>query len=431
LIVAAFVVAAYLAWVSLRGGAPIGCGPDSGCDRVLRSRWAFWFGVPVSLLSLPVYAAFFAATLGVGRWVAAERQKLCWRILLSCAALIPGAAVWFGALQWLVLKSFCLFCMTAHVCGAGAAGLALLAALNRRAGPELPQADTAAGVLQQRGFAKGPLLAGAGGVVILALGQLVHQPKTYAIKTIAPAANTPPLATTNAALLVNSTGAAPLQPAQASAPARAEAPSQPQPAPPRLFPFYGGRFTVNVNDVPVIGSPTNRHVLVSLFDYTCHHCREMHALLLEAQRTFSNELVIVSLPMPLDPKCNSTVRATPPEHTNACEYARLGLMVWRAERSKHREFDDWLFAPTKPPPVPESRAYALRLVGPEAFAAASRDAWVEEQIKFSTSVYELAYRAGRGNMPQLIVSSNVALGTFPRNELFDLLTKSLGLARPP
>jgi uncharacterized membrane protein len=56
----AMIITAYLAIVTLTngGGAP-GCGPDSGCDQVLTSPWAYWLGIPVSLPGLALYGVFF------------------------------------------------------------------------------------------------------------------------------------------------------------------------------------------------------------------------------------------------------------------------------------------------------------------------------------------------------------------------------------
>src|ERR1700753_2351147 len=55
LLVVALVAASYLALTSLMGGGVAGCGPESGCNQVLSSRWAYWLGLPVSLLALPIY----------------------------------------------------------------------------------------------------------------------------------------------------------------------------------------------------------------------------------------------------------------------------------------------------------------------------------------------------------------------------------------
>ena len=197
-----------------------------------------------------------------------------------------------------------------------------------------------------------------------------------------------------------------------------------------MFPIYGGSFQLDLHDVPVIGVPTNEHVVVSLFDYTCHHCRLMHPLLVEAQQMFSNNLVVVSLPMPLDPTCNQTMQRHHPLHTNACEYAKLGLVVWRADRTKHHEFDDWLMAGEKPPSLAEAQQHAAQLVGAPAFARATQEPWAEQQLKINVAIYETAYRSGQGSMPQLIVGQNVALGTYLKPDLIKLLVDNLGLPNP-
>src|SRR5438046_5177011 len=62
LVAAAFAVAAYLAWTSLSGNAVAGCGPESSCDQVLRTRWAYWLRIPVSIPALLLYVGVFALT---------------------------------------------------------------------------------------------------------------------------------------------------------------------------------------------------------------------------------------------------------------------------------------------------------------------------------------------------------------------------------
>ena len=60
LLFSAAIITAYLALASLDlSGQVPGCGQDSGCDKVLNSPWAYWLGIPVSLLGLGLYGAFF------------------------------------------------------------------------------------------------------------------------------------------------------------------------------------------------------------------------------------------------------------------------------------------------------------------------------------------------------------------------------------
>src|SRR5580765_5226238 len=78
----AIVVACYLVWASLSGSAVAGCGPDSGCDQVLHSRWAYWFGIPVSGIALLVYGTIFTVTFWLGLKSPPLLQRKAWAVLI-------------------------------------------------------------------------------------------------------------------------------------------------------------------------------------------------------------------------------------------------------------------------------------------------------------------------------------------------------------
>jgi hypothetical protein len=405
---------------------------------VLHSRWAYWFGVPVSMFALATYLVILAASLRLSKGVPAPAQRRAWAVLVPCALLVSGAAIWFVALQILVVHAICPYCMAAHAAGS-IAGLLLLFAAPFGNAPEKPWEIEKQVFVASRLIGKMVAVALAG-LALLMAGQIVYQPPTSReIKQESILAKAPP-------------PVAPMpdwtQPPKTQTAPRPAPPPEPKPepksAPPlaaptieaapwakRLFPVYEGRFSLEVSEVPLIGSPTNEHIAVSLFDYTCHHCRAMHPRLVEAQRAFNDQLVILNLPMPLDPQCNQTVTRLHPDHTNACEYARLGLSVWRADRTKHHEFEDWLFTGDKPPPLADARERAQQLVGAEALDQAAADPWVESQLKLDIAIYEIAYRAGQGSMPQLILGSTVAVGTYAQPELMKLFSDKLGLNPSP
>jgi uncharacterized membrane protein len=62
LLLVAILGASYLAWVSLHNGPVAGCGPESGCSKVLQSRWAYWLDFPVSIPAVLVYLTLLGAT---------------------------------------------------------------------------------------------------------------------------------------------------------------------------------------------------------------------------------------------------------------------------------------------------------------------------------------------------------------------------------
>src|SRR5215212_8886528 len=111
LMLGAICVAGYLAWTSVSGNAVAGCGPDSSCDKVLHSRWAYWFGIPVSLPALVVYAGVLFLSFRLGKKFSAVEQRKVWPWLLVAAVLMVGGGLWFTALQVAAIHTFCPFCM--------------------------------------------------------------------------------------------------------------------------------------------------------------------------------------------------------------------------------------------------------------------------------------------------------------------------------
>jgi uncharacterized membrane protein len=395
LILAALLVDGYLMWVSLHGGAVAGCGPDSDCDKVLHSRWSSWFGIPVSAIAAPVYAMVFLATIRLGAKTPPLGQRQAWRILFPGAVLIAGAGLWFVWLQVFVIKSLCPYCLLAHTCGFAAA-LILLVGAPIHPAPEKPWQQ------ENQVFVPPPLArklfaAALAALALLAIGQTLYQPRTYAVNRVA-----------------------------ASATTAAQSGTQ------RLFTIYDGQFQFNLDEVPLLGPPDAPHVMVSLFDYTCSLCRATHVFLNEARYTFSNQLAVVSLPMPMDSACNSAVKQTPRPHLNACEYAKLGLAVWRANRAAMMGFDEWMFAPLTPPPLSEARRFAAELVGTNELAKALQDNWVNEQLQQDVALYATNYlHLGNPNMPQLIMGTNLTGGKLNEVEdLYRLLENNLGLKAP-
>ena len=395
LILVAACVAGYLAWLSWGGSAIVGCGPDSGCHRVLSTRWAYWLGLPVSFIALLVYLVLFGTTFFTGPRVAIERRYSAWLLIVTLCLVAVGAAIWFVGLQVFVIKSFCRFCMTAHICGvAGSVILLLLARNLHRSLPPMPRKKPGPPPLFSGARVSWIVSISAAGLALLIAGQVLYERPTYMVQS---------LGTTN-------------QPAARGSVAP-------------LFSIHDGKFKLNLRELPLIGSPEAPHVMVSLFDYTCHHCRLMHGHLKQAQQSFSNQLAIVSLPMPLDSDCNSLVKLTPEPHLNACQYARIGLAVWRAKREVSEEFDDWVFAPERPLSVDEVRQHAEKLVGKERFDRAWGDEWIGRQIQQDVDIFRANVQVThKGAMPQLIVGGAIAVGEMARaDDLFRLLDAQMGL----
>ena len=471
LLAVAVLGAGYMAYVSFSHGPVAGCGAGSGCDKVLQSRWAYWLGIPVSLPAVLVYLGLLAATVFAQKRPSWADQQRAWAVMIILSVVIAGAATWFIGLQAFVIESFCKFCMTAHTCGLIASVLCLKhiptgAVVEASARLDRPQGFTASrkAILAFTGL-------GLACLAVLIGGQLLVQKQRNIVKPdpvistnqlpLAPAAaitnRLPPVATnrppsTNP--VVTATPAVPIStPGRTNLPATTNAlaatnpapipappPRTPPPAPPaargmaqllapRLLSLYDGRFQFKLDEVPMMGSPDATNLVVSLFDYTCHHCRLLHPMLREAQHRFSNQLGIVSLPMPMATNCNPAIVRYMRPHANACEYAKLGLAVWRANPGAFAQFDDWLFTPAQIVPSDQAKQYAAQLVGADKLEKALADEWITQQIHTDGYLYHSNYlKMGNSILPELILGPVISFG--PLNsvqDLYKLLDQHLGV----
>lgn len=381
LLFVAFAIATYLAWGSLRAGGVPGCGPESDCDKVLGSRWANVWGVPVSLLAVPIYLAALFSTFP---------RDIRWNFLTTLATVILFGVVWFVALQVIAIGAFCKFCLAAHIAGAIAAILIL-----RESPLKFAQI-------------KKPAAAGAALAALLIVAQLAQpSPAPKQVLTGTPKSVSSNATATTAVAAPSSSGNL-------------------------TFSIVRGQFTLDLTTVPVSGPLNAPKKLVKLYDYTCHHCRDLHHLLQAAKQQFPTELAIIALPMPLEATCNPVIRRTPPDHVNACEYARLALAVFFAEPGKFEEYSSWLFAPQRPPELEAAREHATQLLGKERLLASLGDPRIDAQVRMGVEIYSANSRLGKSTaMPQLIFSDGTSIGAISEmRQLEEVLRNALGLSAP-
>jgi uncharacterized membrane protein len=416
LLLIALLGAGYLASVSLQHGAPAGCGPESGCHTVLQSRWAWWFGLPVSVPAAAVYFALLSSTILLQKRNAPEAQRRFWAAIIILSVVVAGAAIWFVSLQIFIIQSFCKYCLAAHTCGF-AASLLCLKNIPCANEPDAPLGNAGSGKM---GLPRRALLTligiGLAGVAALAGGQMLVQKQLNVVKVVTLStaiarANGAPLASPVSAWFV-------------------PVPPTPRLIAPRTLSLYSNQFVIQLNEVPILGSPDAPHVIVCLGDYTCVHCRALHQILLKLSPQYSNQLAIICLPISLQPECNPCVgRTNPHSNTNACEYARLGLGVWRAAPQLFWQFDDWLSAGVTPPPVNQARDRAAQLVGADKLQSALADPWVLEQLLTDCKLHRANWLAvDSPALPQIVMGNAISSG--PINSVKHLqlmLSRYLGL----
>ena len=426
LLAVAIAGAGYLTVVALSHGAVAGCGPGSGCDKVLQSRWAYWLNLPVSLPALLVYGALFIAVRQAGkRSVSPDEERGAWTAIIPLAFVVAGAALWFIGLQALVIHAFCKFCLAAHTCGLVAATVCLY---HTPVTADAPVSLWATGS-GQRGlhFKSVFLLALLGllGLGLLSGGQLLVQ-KERNVVTEFPRGTTNPVSTARSAAGTNAT-------ALAATPAGLPAGPNLKRLGPRTISLYDGKYRLDLADYPMIGSPDATNILVHLFDYNCHHCRGLHPMLVEAQQVLSNQLGIVCLPLAMATNCNPYMGLKQwPSVSNSCESARLVLAVHHADPAKYRQFDDWVFGLKDPPSLAQAQAFAAGLVGSNQLATALANPLLDQQILTGCMIHWSDYEGtGRAIMPHLILGPVISAGPLnSTTHLLVLLEKYLGIKMP-
>ena len=174
---------------------------------------------------------------------------------------------------------------------------------------------------------------------------------------------------------------------------------QTSPRPSRVITVLNGRARLDIYGRPIIGSPEAKHVLIELFDYTCPHCRKMHECMKVAQQRYGDQLSLVTLPLPLNARCNSAITSTSYKHRDACELARYSLAVWRRNRKVYPHYHDWLFQTYNARSAAEARAKAAELIGQEALSQELASGVLDVYLKQHAILYQ---RASRGPIPKLM-----------------------------
>jgi uncharacterized membrane protein len=362
-------VVTYLLWYSITKQPMAGCGPGSACDKVMGSLWAYWLGIPVSAPALVAYAILLVSSfLTTGTHRGATVVK-AWQVLTGTGIAVVASAIWFTFLQVAVLKSICKFCTSAHLLGF--TGVLCL----------LSQAPFFSE--DRRKFSNNSGLTGRMAMIPILIGLLA-----FAVLPIAQK----------------------LKPGKIN-----------------VVRIHQGAFDFDLGEVPLIGSPDAAQFIVTLFDYTCPACQEMHRELVAARGKMSNAFSVVALPLPLDPRCNWTLKTTKAIHKQACDYARLGLAIRRVGLEPYEQYDQWFFNLPKTPSLEDARQHAIDLIGKPALDKNLTDPWIEKTIQTSVAIYAKNGKLIHSSqLPQLIIGDDVIAGPVHGvDQLVTVLTEKL------
>ena len=318
-----------------------GCG-GGDCEEVLASRWSSLLGLPITAFGIGVYMLLLLSLI--------PRLEI---LRLPTLGGIAGAALWFIAVQALILGKFCPWCMTAHGIGLAIVCIGIIAG----ASGSLSQTAAWAGLalfaiipMQVFGPAKpGHRIEGEGGTATAPKGPTVS--------------------------------------------------------------FNDGRIVYQIADHPRLGPPEAERVLVEYFDYQCASCQVMAGFMESLVAAHPGRVAVLLMPVPLEDSCNPYL-GSGKKHPGSCEITRIALAVWRRHPEKFHAFHKDIITN---PSAAAARRFALGIMTEQELAAAIEDPWIESSIESNIAAWR-GFSRGNDKLPKLLIRDKRILHGLPSNE---------------
>ncbi len=304
----AFLLAGYLSYqVNLLGSTPPGYGEASGCGTVLSSKYSKVAGISSSVLAMLAYGGLILLWPIVAGWLPKVRAIAQFAVIVLASA-ITLSALWFVALQLLVLHAICVYCMTDHAMGLIAASMVFTKlCVSRRPGSKIWISGIGVGVLA---------------VTALILIQLNQSAELGRIEGV-------------------------------------------------VFELDSGSFELQVAENPHVGPTEHDRLMLLMFDYACPHCKTAHDLVLQERESAGLTVVLLSIAIWPDCNDQFTDSVNE-RFSESCELAELALAVYQVNPEAFMLFDTWLYAweSNLPRTAAQARAKAEQLVGAESLSEA-------------------------------------------------------------
>ena len=408
-------LASYLTWVTLVGGSVPGCSVSGfDCDFVLTSEWSKWFNLPISLGGVLVYGGIFLASW---LWSLTDRHEVrlfAWMVTGCLSSLAALSGIWFLILQFQIGK-FCFYCLLTHVCGIAIAAVTWISMPKglRRVGP--PRGPHIRGTMSPRpvrasqsvGLEVSHLVA-VGlmtlvGLVSLVTGQILSEHKTYTTEELV-----------SAEVSTDSDDKTSTTPGAKDGVESGDGASVPgtrtevfKPVISGSRQFIPGIPPMEIDALPVYGDPNAEHLILKFMSYTCPHCRKVHHQLDEALQKLGTQFAVVIRPIALSQRCNHHVLKEHPMHVYSCQFTRLALAVWHADRTKFPAYHEYLMADEKNmPPLEEAKRFAAELIGIRALKEEVRHPIVLQMLQEN---HELMH-AHAQRLPTLVIGKQKMQG---------------------
>jgi len=175
---------------------------------------------------------------------------------------------------------------------------------------------------------------------------------------------------------------------------------------PRRTVYLSGDIRLDSRNWPIVGHPDAEFIFAHMYDYTCPHCRAMHAGAIRgAQQYFGKSLAVMMLSTPMASACNDAIAVDDPIHAGACELSRVAVAVWRVDPKAFPRMHDWLMINQCTPR--EAFAFGSTLVGEDELRAELKE---PNSAKYVARQVELYKKIGAGAVPKILFPETTLTG---------------------
>ncbi len=267
-----FAVAALLSlssgWQSITQPAFSGCVAGASCQEIQSSPWA-WIGpLPVAWLGALVYGVQFFA---IGRWRKQAQSTTSGFLTLLLGANF-AAALFFGFIQGFVMGKWCPWCCVIHGLACSGAILAIRD-ISIRATASHSSPTSSFPVVRRVSLG------------IMASLMLLVSISVFA-QIVSPQAEAKRITAETQKVVRTQEGKSP------------------------MLLLHEGKFRFNLNELPILGDPQAKHVIVCITDPSCSYCRVTSQTIQKAwEAQPAGEVAIVFLPGTRDPLAGPALQA--------------------------------------------------------------------------------------------------------------------------
>lgn len=183
--------------------------------------------------------------------------------------------------------------------------------------------------------------------------------------------------------------------------------------------MHEGRFHLKASELPILGDPTAKHLVVMISDYTCKHCRAAHRILHDVRDAFGPE--------------DLSVLMLPTHHGGESEeIQRMMLATWRVNPAVWTVLADDLYSERHSLQPAAVRNTLEQKLGRGVLTGA-----MSNQLAWTTNLFALSReisaankaKTKSGSIPQFLIRSEIIVGAPADAAKFWLLAKNLGLVR--